>query len=139
MSKATRKPRFDFVSLGESMLRLSVPTGRRLDDTRSLDMELAGAESNVSVALVRLGWRTGWVSRMADHALANAILRALAAGRVTILEFTLTGRSAIEVVSSTRKALGDSVCVGVGVGRVWAPGREWIICLNMIGLISVAS
>lgn len=66
------------------MLRLSVPTGHRLDDTRSLDMELAGAESNVSVALARLGWRTGWVSRMPDHALANAILRALRSDGVDV-------------------------------------------------------
>ncbi|HUG33514.1 MAG TPA: sugar kinase [Anaerolineales bacterium] len=84
MSDSTTSTRFDFVSLGESMLRLSVPTGRRLDDTRMLDMELAGAESNVSVALARLGWRTGWVSRMPDHALANAILRALRSDGVDV-------------------------------------------------------
>jgi 2-dehydro-3-deoxygluconokinase len=47
-------------------------------------MELAGAESNVSVALARLGWRTGWVSRMPDHALANAILRALRSDGVDV-------------------------------------------------------
>ena len=79
-----RTPRFDFVSLGESMLRLSVPSGQRLDDAYSLDMELGGAESNVSVALARLGWRTGWVSRMPDHALANAVLRALRADGVDV-------------------------------------------------------
>ena len=84
MSKSTLPPRFDFVSLGESMLRLSVPTGRRLDDTRLLDLELAGAESNVSVALARLGWRTGWVSRMPDHALGQAILRALRSDGVDV-------------------------------------------------------
>jgi len=84
MSEPTHTPRFDFVSLGESMLRLSVPTGRRLDDTRLLDMEIAGAESNVSVALARLGWRTGWVSRMPDHALGNAILRALRSDGVDV-------------------------------------------------------
>jgi 2-dehydro-3-deoxygluconokinase len=86
MNVSTRTPRFDFVSLGESMLRLSVPTGKRLDDTRVLDMELAGAESNVSVALARLGWRTGWVSRMPDHALAQAILRALRSDGVDVSE-----------------------------------------------------
>jgi 2-dehydro-3-deoxygluconokinase len=47
-------------------------------------MEIAGAESNVSVALARLGWRVGWVSRMPDHALANAILRALRSDGVDI-------------------------------------------------------
>jgi 2-dehydro-3-deoxygluconokinase len=84
MSTSNYTPRFDFVSLGESMLRLSVPAGRRLDDTRMLEMELAGAESNVSVALARLGWRVGWVSRMPDHALSNAILRALRSDGVDI-------------------------------------------------------
>jgi 2-dehydro-3-deoxygluconokinase len=84
MSASNQTPRFDFVSLGESMLRLSVPAGRRLDDTRVLDMELAGAESNVSVALARLGWRVGWVSRMPDHALSNAILRGLQSDGVDI-------------------------------------------------------
>jgi 2-dehydro-3-deoxygluconokinase len=84
MNAPISSTRFDFVSLGESMLRLSVPTGRRLDDTRSLDMEIAGAESNVSVALARLGWRVGWVSRMPEHALANAILRALRSDGVDI-------------------------------------------------------
>ena len=79
-----RTPRFDFVGLGESMLRLSVPSGQRLEETRSLDMELGGAESNVSVALARLGWRTGWVSRMPDHALASAVLRALRADGVDV-------------------------------------------------------
>src|SRR5690349_8651619 len=84
MSQPPHTPRFDVVSLGESMLRLSVPAGRRLDDTRKLDMELAGAESNVSVALARLGWRVGWVSRMPDHALSDAILRALRSDGVDI-------------------------------------------------------
>jgi 2-dehydro-3-deoxygluconokinase len=84
MSALNQTSRFDFVSLGESMLRLSVPAGRRLDDTRVLDMELAGAESNVSVALARLGWRVGWVSRMPDHSLSNAILRGLRSDGVDI-------------------------------------------------------
>ena len=66
------------------MLRLGVPSGHRLEDTRSLDMELGGAESNVAVALARLGWRTGWVSRMPDHALARAVLRALRADGVDV-------------------------------------------------------
>jgi hypothetical protein len=55
-----------------------------LDDTRSLDMELARAESNVSVALARLNWRTGWVSRMPDHTLAATILPALRSDGVDV-------------------------------------------------------
>ncbi len=77
-------PRFDVVSLGETMLRLSVPVGERLDDTRAFDVEVGGAESNVCVALSRLGWRCGWVSRLPDHALGNAVLRSLRADDVDV-------------------------------------------------------
>ena len=54
------------------------------------------------------------VVRLDDYTRAVDVARALAAGGVTVLEFTLTGRGAIEAVSATRKALGDAVCVGVG-------------------------
>lgn len=79
MTSEQRSPRFDVVSLGETMLRLSVPLGERLDDARALQVEVGGAESNVCVALARLGRRCGWVSRLPDHALGGAVLRALRA------------------------------------------------------------
>lgn len=90
-------PHFDVISLGESMLRLSVPTGRRLDDTRTLDLEIAGAESNVLVALARLGRRCGWVSRVPDQALGHAVLRALRSDGVDV--------SAVKQVPNERMGL----------------------------------
>ena len=54
------------------------------------------------------------VVRLDDYDRAVDVVRALAAGGVNVLEFTLTGRGAIQAVSATRKALGDAVCVGVG-------------------------
>lgn len=54
------------------------------------------------------------VVRLDDYAHAIDVARALVAGGITVLEFTLTGQGAIEAVSATRKAMGDSVCVGVG-------------------------
>jgi 2-dehydro-3-deoxygluconokinase len=88
-------PRFDLTTLGETMLRLSVPNGERLDDARSLRMEIGGAESNVCVALSRLGRHTGWVSRLPDHGLGNAVLRTLRADEVD--------------VSAVRRAPGERV------------------------------
>lgn len=76
--------RFDITTLGETMLRLSVPIGARLDDTRALDVEVGGAESNVCVALARLGRRCGWVSRLPDHALGGTVLRSLRADGVDV-------------------------------------------------------
>jgi 2-dehydro-3-deoxygluconokinase len=84
MTEPSRPPRFDLVSLGESMLRFSVPLGTRLDDARSLDVEIGGAESNVCVAMSRLDWRCGWVGRLPDQALGNAVLRALRADGVDV-------------------------------------------------------
>jgi 2-dehydro-3-deoxyphosphogluconate aldolase/(4S)-4-hydroxy-2-oxoglutarate aldolase len=54
------------------------------------------------------------VIRLDDYTRAVDVAQALATGGVDVMEFTLTGRGAIEAVSATRKALGDAVCVGVG-------------------------
>jgi 2-dehydro-3-deoxygluconokinase len=74
--------KFDITTIGETMLRLSVPLGERLDATDRLDLEIGGAESNVCVALARLGRRCGWISRLPDHSLGSAVLRALRADGV---------------------------------------------------------
>jgi 2-dehydro-3-deoxyphosphogluconate aldolase/(4S)-4-hydroxy-2-oxoglutarate aldolase len=54
------------------------------------------------------------VIRLHDYKHAVATARALVAGGIPILEFTLTGQGAIDAVMATRKALGDSVVAGVG-------------------------
>jgi 2-dehydro-3-deoxyphosphogluconate aldolase / (4S)-4-hydroxy-2-oxoglutarate aldolase len=54
------------------------------------------------------------VVRLDNYNRAVDVARALAAGGVTVLEFTLTGHGALEAISAARRALGDAVCVGVG-------------------------
>ena len=54
------------------------------------------------------------VIRLHDYQYAVETARALAAGGIPVLEFTLTGQGAIDAVVATRKALGDSVVAGVG-------------------------
>lgn len=77
-------PTFDLTTFGETMLRLSVPVGMRLSATASLDVEIGGAESNICVALARLGRRTAWQSLLPDNALADAVLRTLRADCVDV-------------------------------------------------------
>jgi 2-dehydro-3-deoxygluconokinase len=84
MTAGDQRPRFDLVSLGESMLRFSVPTGRRLKDARQLDVEVGGAESNVCVAVSQLGWRCGWMGRLPDTALGDIVLRVLRSDGVDV-------------------------------------------------------
>jgi 2-dehydro-3-deoxygluconokinase len=79
-----RSIRFDVAGLGEVMLRLSVPAGERLDDARRLEVEYGGAECNTCMALARLGRRVAWVGRLPDHALGNAVLRAVRADGVDV-------------------------------------------------------
>ena len=54
------------------------------------------------------------IVRLEDYSGAVEVARALVAGGISVLEFTLTGQGAIEAVSATRNALGEAVCVGVG-------------------------
>ena len=59
----------DVVTFGETMVRLSPPNHRRLEQTNLLDVSIGGAEWNVAVDLSRLGISTAWVSRLTDNAL----------------------------------------------------------------------
>lgn len=54
------------------------------------------------------------IVRLAEYDRAVELARALVAGGVRVLEFTLTGKGAIEAIAATRRALGDAACVGVG-------------------------
>lgn len=58
--------RFDLTTIGEGVLRLSVPAGQRIETTRTFDVDVSGTEANVASALSRLGWRCGWISALPD-------------------------------------------------------------------------
>lgn len=64
----------DVVTLGETMLRFSPPLGETLESASTFQVDPGGAESNVAVALARLGLRAGWVSRMPDNALGQRVV-----------------------------------------------------------------
>ncbi len=71
------EPRFDVSTFGEALLRLSVPTGERLERMRSLDVSVGGAEANVAVALARMGLRAAWHSRLPRSALGRLVERTI--------------------------------------------------------------
>jgi 2-dehydro-3-deoxygluconokinase len=63
----------DVITFGEAMVRLSPPGFRRLEQARSLDVQVGGAELNTAVALARLGRSSAWVSRLTDNPLGRLI------------------------------------------------------------------
>jgi len=63
----------DIVTFGEAMIRLSPPPFQRLEQARTLDLQVGGAEFNVAADAARLGLRTAWVSRLPDNPLGRVI------------------------------------------------------------------
>jgi len=64
---------YDVVTFGEAMIRLSPANFRRLEQARSLDLQVGGAELNTAVGLARLGRTTAWVSRLTDNPLGRLV------------------------------------------------------------------
>jgi 2-dehydro-3-deoxygluconokinase len=63
----------DLITLGEAMVRLAPPQFQRLEQARSLDVEIGGAELNTAAGLVRLGRSAAWVSRLPDNSLGKLV------------------------------------------------------------------
>ena len=65
----------DVLTLGETMIRL-VPRGfTRLEEAQELECRTGGSESNVAVALARLGLRAAWISKLPANPLGVMIER----------------------------------------------------------------
>ena len=71
------RPRFDVTTLGEMLIRLSVPSGIRLESAGHLDVHPAGAEANVATLLARLERRTAWVGALPKNSLGQMAGNAL--------------------------------------------------------------
>jgi 2-dehydro-3-deoxygluconokinase len=76
--------KFDCIALGESMWRLSPPGQERLEQATELDIHLGGAESNLSIALARLGKKVAWWSRLPENALGRHVANTLRAQQVDV-------------------------------------------------------
>src|SRR5579863_598093 len=75
----TTDPILEVATFGETMLRLSPPAGFALEQTQMLEVSAGGTESNLAIALARLGHRVGWVSRLPANPLGRRIARDIAA------------------------------------------------------------
>lgn len=70
-------PRFDVTTLGEMLIRLSVPNGKRLESTTRLDVYPAGAEANVATLLARLERKVAWIGALPKNPLGQLAVSAL--------------------------------------------------------------
>ena len=74
--------RIDAVCVGETMAVLTSPEA--LTEDAWLGVGTGGAESNVALALARLGHRTAWVSRVGDDPFGRIVTAAVARGGVDV-------------------------------------------------------
>lgn len=78
------EPTFDTTTLGEMLLRLSVPAGERLEAAAQLDLRAAGAEANLACALARLGRRSRWMGALPANPLGRLAATHLRAAGVDV-------------------------------------------------------
>jgi 2-dehydro-3-deoxygluconokinase len=91
---------YDLTTLGETMLRLSVPAGERLETAARFDVHPGGAESNVAALLARLGRRTAWGGALPDAAPGRRVAGELRAAGVDVehIAWRTSGRMGIYYV-----------------------------------------
>jgi 2-dehydro-3-deoxygluconokinase len=63
----------DLITFGEAMVRLSPPDFQRLEQARSLDVNVGGAELNVAVGVTRFGMKSAWISKLPKNGLGYLI------------------------------------------------------------------
>lgn len=64
----------DVITLGETMVAFTPATNGLLRYARNFSAKYAGAESNVAIALSRLGHHVGWISKIGDDEFGKGLL-----------------------------------------------------------------
>lgn len=64
---------YDLVTFGETMIRLSPPSHRRLEQATTFDVNVGGSELNTAVAAQRLGLKTSYVTRLTRNPLGQMV------------------------------------------------------------------
>jgi len=70
---ASSEWRYDLLTVGETLMRLSPPGAQRLDQARIFEVGVGGSELNVGCLLARLGRRVAWVSRLPSGPLGRVV------------------------------------------------------------------
>jgi 2-dehydro-3-deoxygluconokinase len=87
------------VGMGESLLRLSTPGHERLGQSNRFDAHVGGAEMNVLITLSAFGFRSRWLTRMADNAVGRLITsHAAAHGVELVTDWDLDARAPLYFV-----------------------------------------
>lgn len=124
------------VCFGEAMVRLAPPHFARIEQCRTFDVEVGGAELNTAAGLVRLGREATWVSALPENSLGRLVAnRVREAGvntnHVAFTEDARCGLYFLEFGASPRASSilydrkGSSISqVKPGTSSFWS-GKKW--------------
>src|SRR5256884_7043368 len=87
----------DLVTLGEVLLRLSIPSPGRFETARQLDVQVGGAEANVAAACARLGLKVAWISALPANQWGERIRRELVGHGVDCAHVRMTEHARVGV------------------------------------------
>ena len=65
----------DVFTLGETMIRFTPKGFTRLEEAAEMELRIGGSESNLAIALKRIGLETAWTSRLPNNALGHLVAR----------------------------------------------------------------
>ena len=82
--KAPSGARHAVACIGETMVSFIPSAGASLDETASVDLDVAGAESNVAMYLADHGVDARWISRLGDDAFGRRVLDRVRASGVDV-------------------------------------------------------
>ncbi len=75
---------YDVLTLGETMVRFTPAGYERFGQSRTVEMHVAGSESNTAIGLARLGHRVCWLSRLTNNAIGRWIATEIASHGVDV-------------------------------------------------------
>jgi 2-dehydro-3-deoxygluconokinase len=90
-------PYFDVWTLGETMVRFTPQGFARLEEGGLYEVRTGGSESNVAVALARLGLSVAWASKLPRHPLGTFVARRIRSFGVDVSQvaWTESGRAGL--------------------------------------------
>lgn len=102
-----RSARCDCVTIGESMVLLQPFGGGSLAHAPLLARSVGGAESNVAIALSRLGVKSRWISRLGRDPFGDIVLSALAGEGVDVSLVTRDDTAPTAIFFKESKGYGE--------------------------------
>ena len=94
----------DLVTIGESTALFSLPHIGRMRDAKSVDVSIAGAESNVSIGFCRLGRSSSWIGRLGDDEFGELVLKILRSEGVDVSGVTRDETAQTALMFKERRA-----------------------------------